>query len=174
MNQRSVLFTMLLLATGGASAFALTAQEELGKSIFFDENLSINNNQSCAACHAPESGWTGPDPVLNAAGSVYEGSIADRFGNRKPPSSAYATPSPILHYVIEKKEALFIGGNFWDGRATGEILGSPAAEQALGPFLNPLEQALPAAAEVVSRICASSYSGLFTQVCGTEACDAAT
>ena len=136
----------------------MTPQEDLGKSIFFDDNLSINGNQSCAACHAPESGWTGPDPVINAAGSVYEGSIADRFGNRKPPSSAYATPSPILHYVIEKKEALFIGGNFWDGRATGQTLGSPAAEQALGPFLNPLEQALPDAAEVITRICASSYA----------------
>jgi cytochrome c peroxidase len=61
-------------------------------------------------------------------GAVYEGSISGRFGNRKPPSSAYATSSPILHYVIEKKEALFIGGNFWDGRATGEKLGNPAAD----------------------------------------------
>ncbi len=149
----------------------MTPEEELGKSIFFDDNLSINNNQSCAACHAPESGWTGPDAVINAAGAVYEGSIPGRFGDRKPPSSAYATPSPILHYVIQKKEALFIGGNFWDGRATGERLGSPAAEQALGPFLNPLEQALPDAAAVITRICASAYDGLFTQVCGADACD---
>ena len=171
MKQKAILFTTLLLAAGGGSAFALTTQEDLGKSIFFDDNLSINNNQSCAACHAPESGWTGPDPILNAAGSVYEGSIADRFGNRKPPSSAYATPSPILHFVIEKKEALFIGGNFWDGRATGQTLGSPAAEQALGPFLNPLEQALPDATAVITKICASSYAESFTRVCGTEACD---
>lgn len=173
MKHKAILFVTLLLATGGGNAFALTPQEELGKSIFFDDNLSINNNQSCAACHAPESGWTGPDAAINAAGSVYEGSIADRFGNRKPPSAAYATPSPILHYVMQKKDALFIGGNFWDGRATGQRLGSPAAEQALGPFLNPLEQALPDAAEVVTRICDSSYNGLFTQVCGADACDAA-
>ena len=170
---KTMLVATLLLAAGGGSAFALTPKEELGKSIFFDQNLSIDNNQSCAACHVPESGWTGPDPAINAAGSVYEGSIPGRFGNRKPPSSAYATPSPILHYMIQKKEAVFIGGNFWDGRATGETLGSPAAEQALGPFLNPLEQALPSAAEVVNRICASSYSGLFTQVCGVDACDTA-
>jgi cytochrome c peroxidase len=127
--------------------------ERLGKSIFFDQKLSINENQSCAACHAPESGWTGPDATINAGGSVYEGSIAGRFGNRKPPSSAYATQSPILHYVINKKVALFIGGNFWDGRATGEKLGNPAADQAQGPFLNPLEQALPDAACVVYRVC---------------------
>jgi cytochrome c peroxidase len=170
---KKMLVTTLLLAAGGEIAFALTPQEQLGKSIFFDQSLSINNNQSCAACHAPESGWTGPDAVISATGSVYEGSIPGRFGNGKPPSSAYATPSPILHHVIQKKEAVFIGGNFWDGRATGERLGSPAAEQALGPFLNPLEQALPDAAAVITRICASTYSGLFTQVCGADACDAA-
>jgi len=164
----SVLFFISVI---GVSASALTPQEELGKLIFFDDNLSINGNQSCAACHGPGAGWTGPDAAINAASSVYEGSIAGRFGNRKPPSSAYATPSAILHYVIEKKEALFIGGNFWDGRATGERLGSPAAEQALGPFLNPLEQALPDAAAVITKICASSYAGLFTQECGADACD---
>jgi cytochrome c peroxidase len=76
-----------------------------------------------------------------------------------------------LHYVIEKKDALFIGGNFWDGRATGEKLGSPAADQAQGPFLNPLEQALAAPADVVSRVCGSSYASLFKQVWGSDACD---
>jgi cytochrome c peroxidase len=173
MKPKTFLLLTLLLAAAGGNALALTPQEELGKSIFFDQNLSINGNQSCAACHGPTAGWTGPDAAINAAGAVYEGSIAGRFGNRKPPSSAYATPSPILHFLIVKKEALFIGGNFWDGRATGETLGSPAAEQALGPFLNPLEQALPDAAAVVTRICGSGYAGLFTQVCGAGACDAA-
>ena len=37
---------------------------------------------------------------------------------------------------------VFVGGNFWDGRATGERLGDPIAEQAQGPFVNPVEQAL--------------------------------
>ena len=170
---QSLLLPSLLAVAGGAFGNDPTPQEALGKSIFFDENLSINGNQSCAECHDPAAGWTGPDFVLNAGGSVYEGSIPGRFGDRKPPSSAYATPSPILHFVIEKKKGppLFIGGNFWDGRATGERLGSPAAEQAQGPFLNPLEQALPSPADVVSRICTSSYSTLFTQVCGVDACE---
>jgi cytochrome c peroxidase len=170
---KSALLPALLAVTGGAFGNGLTPQEALGKSIFFDENLSINSNQSCAACHDPAAGWTGPDAALNAMGSVYEGSIPGRFGDRKPPSSAYATPAPILHFVIEKKKdpPLFIGGNFWDGRATGERLGSPAAEQAQGPFLNPLEQALPAPTDVVSRICTSSYNALFTQVCGADACE---
>jgi cytochrome c peroxidase len=162
---------LFLVSIIGITASALTPNEELGRSIFFDQDLSFNGNQSCAVCHAPESGWTGPDSNINAHGAVYEGSIAGRFGNRKPPSSAYATQSPIFHFVINKKEALFIGGNFWDGRATGEMLGSPAAEQALGPFLNPLEQALPDAATVVQKVCESSYASLFTQVCGAGACN---
>jgi cytochrome c peroxidase len=161
-----------LLSSGFARA-ELTPNEELGKSIFFDNNLSYNSNLSCAACHAPESGWTGPLADINAGGAVYEGSIAGRFGNRKPPSSAYATPSPILHFVIEKKEALFIGGNFWDGRATGEKLGNPAADQAQGPFLNPLEQALATPADVVLRVCGAGYGYLFKQVWGEEVCDPA-
>ena len=81
-------------------------------------------------------------------GAVYEGSIAGRFGNRKPPSAAYATQSPILNV---DRHSLWTGGNFWDGRATGEKLGNPAADQAQGPFLNPAEQALPDSACVVYR-----------------------
>ena len=65
MKKKTMLVTTLLLAAGGGSAFALTPQQELGKSIFFDENLSFNSNQSCAVCHAPESGWTGPVSVVN-------------------------------------------------------------------------------------------------------------
>ena len=98
------------------SAQTLSPLEELGRSIFFDENLSINGNQSCASCHSPEWGWTGPSSADNAGGSVYEGSIPGRFGDRKPPSAAYATLSPIFH---QDKSGLFVGGNFWDGRATG-------------------------------------------------------
>lgn len=152
------------------AAPVLTDMEELGKSIFFDENLSINQNQSCASCHGPEAGWTGPISDINAYGAVYEGSIAGRFGDRKPPSAAYATLSPIFY---QDKQGLFIGGNFWDGRATGEVLGNPAADQALGPFLNPVEQALPAPADVVGRVCAAVYGDLFRDVWGVEACDPA-
>ena len=65
---------------------------------------------------------------------------------------------------------MFVGGNFWDGRATGERLGSPAAEQALGPFLNPKEQALETPDDVVTRVCASSYASLFMTVWGADAC----
>jgi cytochrome c peroxidase len=156
------------LALATTSAQALEPVEQLGKSIFFDQSLSLRKNQACADCHDPGSGWTGPIPAVNNKGAVYSGSIRTRSGNRKPPSAAYATPAPILHYVVEDGDALFIGGNFWDGRATGEKLGNPAADQAQGPFLNPVEQALSDPACVIYRICnantPSRYPVAFEQV----------
>ena len=169
-NRTLVLFfTVAIVSTPGTiGAQDLTDAEQLGKSIFFDENLSINQNQSCATCHAPEWGWTGPDSTTNAGGSVYEGSILGRFGDRKPPTAAYATLSPIFY---QDKKGLFVGGNFWDGRATGEKLGNAAADQAQGPFLNPKEQALPDSACVVYRVCTGSYPVSFEDVWGADACD---
>lgn len=158
---------LIVLPLSASAQPSLSQSEQLGKALFFDKNLSVNKNQSCATCHAPESGWVGPDTTFNAHGAVYEGSIPGAFGDRKPPSAAYATQSPILS--VDKKR-LFVGGNFWDGRATGERLGSPAAEQAQGPFLNPVEQALPDSATVVALACDASYSELVREILGAEAC----
>jgi len=156
--------TLLLASTGGALALdveGLTPMEELGFQIFFDESLSIRQNQACASCHVPEVGWVGADSEVNLGGSVYEGSRQNKLGDRKPPSSAYATVSPVFYLDAVLG---FTGGNFWDGRATGWKLGNPAAEQAQGPFLNPVEQALPDAACVVNRVCEGAYGELFRQV----------
>lgn len=68
-------------------------------------------------------------------------------------------------------EWLFIGGMFWDGRATGEKLGHPLADQAQGPFLNPLEQNLPDPYEAVARVAASDYADLFKSVYGANVFD---
>jgi len=166
----SVVFSVIfLIFSFSTNARSLSDIETLGKRIFFDQQLSANANQSCASCHGKNVGWTGPISNINRHGAVYEGSIAGRFGNRKPPSSAYATLSPIFHYW--EREDLFIGGNFWDGRATGEKLGNPAADQAQGPFLNPLEQALNMPSDVIDRICNGTYAYLFTNVWGDASCD---
>ena len=148
---------------GGGSQLAM-----LGRMIFCDKNLSNPVGQSCASCHAPSTGFTGPLASVNAAGAVYQGALTGRFGDRKPPSAAYATPSPVLYY--DSEEGLFVGGLFWDGRATGWRLGSPAAEQALGPFLNPAEQNLATAAAVVSKVCSAMYGQMFRMVFGASAC----
>jgi cytochrome c peroxidase len=160
---------LLLLAAGGASdpCDTLTDVERLGRKIFFDASLSEPKGQSCATCHAPETGFTGESSRVNATTGVYPGAVATRFGSRKPPSAAYATSAPILHL---DEDGSFVGGNFWDGRATGERLGTPAADQAGGPFLNPVEHNLPSAAAVVARVCAASYAPLFRKVWGSDAC----
>lgn len=168
----TAVFLLVTFLAAVAQSSDLAPEEQLGESIFFDENLSINQNQSCAACHGPAVGFTGPIEFFNEHGAVYEGSIVGRFGNRKPPSAAYATLSPIFY---QDKKGLFVGGNFWDGRATGEVLGNPAADQALGPFLNPAEQALPDSTCVVYRVCnpvvPGDYPVSFEDVWGAGTCD---
>ena len=52
-----IVVLMLLVGTGLVlAAEGLTPMEQLGKSIFFDENLSLHRNQSCASCHGPDVG----------------------------------------------------------------------------------------------------------------------
>ena len=137
------LLSALILIPVSAGANGLSPLEERGKANIFDTNLSTPPGQSCAACHAPEAGFTGPDSEINLGQVAYPGAVHLRGGNRKPPTSAYGGFSPVLHY--DEDEELFIGGMFWDGRATGWTLGDPLAEQALGPFLKPLEQNNPLA-----------------------------
>ncbi len=155
-----------LQASGTTS---LSPKERLGKHLFFDARLSVPEGQSCATCHAPEVGFTGPTGEINQAGAVYEGAIKDRFGNRKPPTSSYGGDSPILHF--DRKENVWVGGMFWDGRATGKRLKDPLAEQAQGPFLNPVEQNLPDQNAVCAKVKTASYAPLFEQVWGKGSID---
>jgi cytochrome c peroxidase len=152
-----------------ALAQDLTPLEELGKHLFFDTNLSTPPGQSCATCHAPEVGFTGPDSEINATTAAYPGVVQTRFGNRKPPTAAYGGDSPVMYY--DEAEGLFIGGMFWDGRATGWTLGDPLAEQALGPFLNPLEMNNPNAKIVCIKVAGSDYADLFEEVWGPGSLD---
>lgn len=65
----------------------------------------------------------------------------------------------------------FAGGLFWDGRATGWSLGDPLAEQAMGPFLNPLEQNNPNAKHVCLNVQRADYATLFEEVWGAGSLD---
>jgi len=135
-----------------AVAEDLTPVEQLGKALFFDANLSVTGTQSCSTCHDPAQGFTSPHSNFNAAGAVVEGAVAGQFGNRKPPSVAYASFSPVLSHIIDDGDVTFVGGAFLDGRATGGALGTPVADQAQGPMLNPAEMAMPSAACVVQAV----------------------
>jgi cytochrome c peroxidase len=145
-----------------------TDKQWLGKQLFFDTNLSEPAGLACAGCHASQVGWTGPDATIDLNGAVYEGAVKGRFGNRKPPSIAYGGDSPNLHLDATNG---WTGGMFWDGRATGLTLGDPLAEQAIGPFLNPLEQNNASAGVVVDKVKQSKYANLFMDVWGFHAFD---
>jgi len=82
----------------------------LGRTLFFDPRVSINNQQSCADCHAPEKAFTDGRPTARGA----EGN----FGPRK---------SMPLFNLAWKREF------FWDGRVKS------LREQVLQPIQNPIE-----------------------------------
>lgn len=136
----------------------------LGEFLYFDLNLSEPFGQSCASCHDPNFGFTDPDKGK----PVSEGVIPGLFGGRNSPSSAYAMYAPIRY---QDPEGLWIGGQFWDSRATGEVLGDPLADQALGPFLNPVEMANTSKDQVIADVAASDYAGLFESVWGEDSLD---
>jgi cytochrome c peroxidase len=88
--------------------------------------------------------------------------VQQRSGARKPPTVSYATFAP----VFAERGGRFSGGNFWDGRATGEILGTPAADQARDPFFSPVEMNLSTEQELCEKVSASHYADLFEGVWG--------
>ena len=135
----------------------LTPKQELGKKLFFDENLSTPAGQSCAGCHVPEKGFADPNPDI----PVSQGAYRDRFGNRNDLPAAYAAFSPTFHK--DPNEGLYVGGQFWDGRAADLV------EQAKGPFLNPLEMANPDEKSVVNKVRHSEYADFFRKVFGANA-----
>jgi cytochrome c peroxidase len=151
-----------------AASDVLTPEQALGKKLYEDVNLSLYRNQSCATCHSlspspgtlPTPGFV--DPVNVASGSaVSTGSIADRFGALNAPSAGYAAFSPFFHW--DAVEKLYVGGQFWNGRA------ATLAEQAKAPFLNPDEMAMPSAWAVVTRLKLNSdYVRRFKEVYGLD------
>jgi cytochrome c peroxidase len=160
-----------------ASSMDLQSQVRLlGKLYIYDKTLSPPNNIACATCHAPYAGFTGGNSVFNATTVAQAGGIAvpnavspapnARFGGRKPQSYGYASLAPVLHYNATQGD--FYGGNFWDMRATGIRVANPAAEQAQGPPVNPLEMANPDTACVVWKISQGSYKSLVELIGGPQ------
>lgn len=168
---KKFLFAILALIFLGAvsSASALDQVEELGKRLYFDKNLSEPFGLACAGCHWPAAGFADP----NRGFPVSEGVIKGMFGGRNAPSAAYMKDCPILN----KDSGTWIGGAFWDGRATGSFSGHPLSDQALGPFINPVEMNNPPldyddpdypdySETVVDDVISAWYSNLYISVFG--------
>ena len=152
----------------------LNPKESLGRKIYFDARFSEPSGmQSCASCHLPYQGFVGFGDMPSGPNTrgfrsgIGEGAFGGRFGNRKPPSSAYATFSPI--FTFNPIDQDFEGGLFWDGRATGLVTGVSAGDQALGPFTNPAEQNHPTQKSVLVKILNDkTYRDMWARAWGTS------
>lgn len=134
-----------------------TRLETLGSLIFNDRSLSEPRGTACADCHRPARGFGGN----NGSGiGVPLGSRAGAVGGRNAMSAAYAAFVPPFGWRVQDGRVEAFGGLFWDGRA------DTLAQQALGPFLNPLEMGNPDAATVVRKIAAGPYAQTFREQFG--------
>jgi cytochrome c peroxidase len=148
----------------------------LGKTEIYDTSLSPLNDIACATCHVPYTGFRGQSSLVNATIAAQPGGVPItnatppepnfRLSARNPQSYAYAPFSPILHYNATQNS--FYGGNFWDMRATGIRLGNPAAEQAQGPPVNPVEMGNIDTACVVWKASLTEYAPLIKSIWGAQ------
>jgi cytochrome c peroxidase len=108
---------------------------KLGKKLYLEPRLSINDQISCNSCHRLDN--FGVDSQVTSPG--HEG----KRGGRNSPTSMNAA----LHIA-----------QFWDGRA------KDVEEQALGPILNPIEMGMPNADAVVNKLKKiEEYKALFAE-----------
>ena len=84
----------------------------LGRRLYYDPILSVDNTVSCATCHSPQFGFADPKPVSEG--------VAKKTGTRNSP-----TVINSAYYNLQ----------FWDGRAAS------LEKQAEGPVQNPVEMA---------------------------------
>ncbi len=139
-------------------------KEMLGRTLFFDVNLSKNRTMSCATCHNPETGFV--DQRGNGVDSMASlGDDGKSVGDRNAPTAGYAMFSPHFqkNNGTNKDKSAFIGGQFLDGREP------TLAGQAGGPPLNPIEMGMPDKASVIARIKENpSYVKQFEQLFGKD------
>ncbi len=129
----------------------------LGSQLFFDVNLSKNRNQSCATCHDIGQAFT-DRRLTGAEGAVSIGSDDVSMGDRNTPTAMYSALTPRFHRMSSGE---YRGGQFLDGRA------SSLADQAAGPFVNPVEMQMPSEDSVVDRVLErDDYVASFEQIYG--------
>ncbi|MCW7493646.1 cytochrome-c peroxidase [Leptospira sp. 2 VSF19] len=114
----------------------------LGKKLYFEKKLSVNETQSCNSCHNVEGKGAGVDNLPTSPGAF------GKNGDRNSPTVLNAG----FHFV-----------QFWDGRA------ADLKAQAKGPILNPVEMAMPSEKEVLKRLNEDEeYPSLFAKAYPNE------
>ena len=109
----------------------------LGKRLFFDTSLSIDNSVSCAACHDPAHGF------------AYAGHVSTGVGGKRGTRN-----SPTIINVA------FYTTQFWDGRE------NTLEKQAEGPVQNPVEMAHSLTGVVARLTSDPNYVTAFERVYG--------
>jgi cytochrome c peroxidase len=110
----------------------------LGRDLYFDKRLSVDNTVSCATCHDPKTAF--------AESKIVAEGIGGKKGARNSPT--------VLN-------AMFNVEQFWDGRA------KTLEEQAKGPLTNPIEMGMPSHDAVVDRVKqVPEYAKRFQEVFG--------
>ncbi|HUG18218.1 MAG TPA: cytochrome c peroxidase [Planctomycetaceae bacterium] len=112
----------------------------LGKQLYFDPRLSVDNTISCASCHDPAKGWSN--------GEQFATGIKGQKGGRNSPT--------VLNAAYNRFQ-------FWDGRS-GSL-----EEQALGPIQNPIEMGENIDNVVKKLNAIEGYKQQFQKVFGTDA-----
>ena len=111
----------------------------LGRRLYYDKALSLDDTISCASCHGPASGFTD--------NKAFSSGVGGKLGGRSAPTvinSAYNTVQ------------------FWDGRAPS------LEEQAMGPMQNPVEMAHTLDGVVKYLQGDASYREAFQKAWGTD------
>ncbi len=109
----------------------------LGRKLYYDKSLSVDNSIACASCHDPEAGFADPNQFSEGVGG--------ELGGRQAP--------PVMN-------AAYFTTQFWDGRAAS------LEEQAGGPVENPVEMAFTHEG-VVERLSDDPvYTELFNEAWG--------
>ena len=121
--QLAALFGRLPAAMTATDDPATPARIALGRMLYYDARLSLDNTVSCNSCHLLDA--YGVDQRPTSPG------VNKQLGARNSPTVFNAAG-----HVAQ----------FWDGRAP------TVEEQAKGPILNPVEMAMPSAAAVTDRL----------------------
>jgi cytochrome c peroxidase len=142
----------------------------LGGLMNYDEHISPFQNTACASCHMPYAGFSGPIPSVNLTMVAYPGTYRFRAAKRVAQRYPYTFRFPVLHLNSRRAGGVgkFVGGAFWDGRATGYKLQSADAEQAQHPPVDPLEMGFPDTACIAFRLSQAVYRPLFEAVWGAD------
>ncbi len=112
------------------------AKTNLGKVLFWDEQMSSTGTMACASCHHPQAG--GSDPRSSTSAALHPGfdgtfhTADDVYGSpgviahERTGGYVRAAPFPLAVQVTNRKApsvlmSAYNTTQFWDGRATGTL-----------------------------------------------------